>query len=167
MKGGYLDLANGVTNIRGVYMHTTVERFALTNGVKALVLTGRNGIPVNNIGQDYFGLSINADYDNWLIRSEMNYLERSSVKNTYTTQSYSGGYQSGDHTVMLTWSQFRERAKYWSDATERHTTKSLSYRWDFTKSQALKVQFDHVSDESKILFTGNANLLSASWQFLF
>ena len=44
---------------------------------------------------------------------------------------------------------------------------ALPYRWDFMPSQALKIQYDDIGDRSKFLFTGNARLLSASWNIVF
>lgn len=167
MVGGYLDVSNDIVTARGVYMHTVVERFAVVNGVRSLVMTGANGDFVNDVGQSFYGLSLNVDYKDWILRSELNYIDRPSVKNTYTAQSYSGGRKWGAHTVMLSWSQFRERAAYWPTGTEKHSTKSLSYRWDFTSSQAFKLQYDRIKDESKWLFTGNSDLLTASWQTVF
>ncbi|NRR32028.1 hypothetical protein HSX11_17785 [Oxalobacteraceae bacterium] len=167
MAGAYLDVSNDIFAVRGVYMHTVVERYSVSNGVRSLVMTGANGDFVNNVGQAFYGISLNMDYRNWIVRSELNYIDRPSVKNTYTAMSYSGGYKFGAHTALLSWSQFRERAAYWPNGTEKHSTTSLTYRWDFASSQALKVQYDRIKDESKFLFTGDANLLSASWQTVF
>ncbi|MBV6322009.1 hypothetical protein [Duganella violaceipulchra] len=167
MIGGYIDASNDIFSLRGVYMHTVVERYAVVNGVRSLVMTGQNGDFVNDVGQAFYGVSLNMDYKNWLLRSEINYINRPSVKNTYTAQSYSGGYKMDKHTFMISWSQFQERAAYWPDGTEKHDTTSLSYRWDYTTSQALKVQFDKINDKSKFQFTGDAKLLSASWQIVF
>lgn len=167
MVGGYIDASNDIFSLRGVYMHTIVERYSVVNGVRSLVMTGQNGDFVNDVGQAFYGVSLNMDYKNWLLRSEINYINRPSVKNTYTAQSYSGGYKMDKHTFMISWSQFQERAAYWPTGTEKHDTTSLSYRWDYTTSQALKVQFDKINDKSKFQFTGDANLLSASWQIVF
>lgn len=167
MIGAYVDVTNDIVTARAVYMHTSVDRFAVTNGVKSLVMTGQNGDFVNSVAQAFYGLTLNVDYENWIWRSELNYIDRPSVKNTYTAQSYSGGYQFGNHTVMLGVSQFQERAAYWPTGTEEHSTTFLSYRWDFAKSQALKIQYDKIKDKSGWQFTGNANLLSASWQAVF
>lgn len=167
MVGGYLDVSNDYLTMRAVYMHTVVERFAVNNGVRTLVMSDADGNPTNDVGQAFYGLSFNVDYKDWIVRSELNYINRPSVKNTFTAQSYSAGRKFDAHTFMLSWSQFRERAAYWPNGTERHTTKSLSYRWDFTGSQAIKVQFDRVKDESKFLFSGNADVLAVSWQTVF
>ncbi len=166
MLGAYVEGTNDIVTARAVYMHTTVNRFGLVNGSMTPVMHGENGI-VNGVGQDFYGFSLNADYNNWLLRTEVNYVDRPTVKNSYTAQSYSGGYQFGPHTVMLGWSQFRERSELWPDGVEFHTTKTLSYRWDYAKSQALKLQYDQIRDGSKWLFTGNADLLSGSVQFVF
>jgi hypothetical protein len=167
MIGGYVEATNDTISVRGIFMKTEVERFVFVDGVKTPVMGGPNDTTVNNVGQNFFGLAFNVDYEDWLIRTEMNYIDRPSVKNTYTTQSYSAGRQFGQHTVMLGWSQFRERSGVWPDGIEKHTTKSLSYRWDYAKSQAIKMQYDTIKDESKFLFTGNAHLLSASWNYTF
>lgn len=167
MIGGYVDATNDIITTRAVFMRTSVERFAVVNGVKSLSMTGENGDYVNDVGQLFYGLTLNVDYNNWIWRSELNYINRPSVKNTYTAQSYSGGYQFGNHTVTLGVSQFQERAAYWPTGTEEHSTTFVTYRWDFAKSQALKIQYDKIKDKSGWLFTGNAGLLSASWQALF
>ncbi|SHN32635.1 hypothetical protein SAMN05192549_107310 [Duganella sacchari] len=167
MIGAYLDASNDIFSVRGVYMHTVVERYSVINGTRSLVMTGANGDFVNDVGQAFYGISFNVDYKNWLVRSEINYINRPSVKNTYTAQSYSGGYKMDKHTFLLSWSQFQERSEYWPTGTEKHATTSLTYRWDFTSSQALKVQFDKIKDKSKFQFTGDANLLAASWQMVF
>lgn len=167
MIGAYVEATNDIVSVRGIFMKTEVERFKFVNGVRTVVMGGENGSVVNNVGQNFYGLAFNVDYEDWLLRTEMNYIDRPTVKNTYTAQSYSGGRQFGAHTVMLGWSQFRERSAIWPDYIEKHTTKSISYRWDFTKSQAVKMQYDSVKDESKFLFTGNAKVLSASWNYAF
>ena len=168
MVGAYIDATNNVIDARVVYMHTSVDRFAVApDGTKSLVMSGENGVLVNGVGQAFYGVSLNADYKNWIVRSELNLVDRPSVKNTYTAQMYSGGYQLDKHTLMLTWSQFQERAKYWPTGVEKHSTQTLSYRYDFAPSQSFKLQYDKIKDESGWLFSGNASLLSASWQFVF
>lgn len=167
MIGAYLDASNDIFSVRGVYMHTVVERYSVINGVRSPAMSGANGQLINDVGQAFYGLSFNIDYKNWLMRSEINYIDRPSVKNTFTAQSYSGGYKFDQHSLMLSWSQFAEHSDYWPTGTEKHHTTSLTYRWDFATSQALKVQYDKVKDKSKFQFTGDASLLSASWQMVF
>lgn len=168
MVGGYVELSDDIFNLRGVYMNTKVDRYAVAaDGTRSPAMSGEGGRPENSVGQAFYGLSLNADYHNWIVRTEMNYVNRPSVKNNYLAQSYSGGYQFGNHLVMLSWGKFRERAAYWPDGVEIHTTRSISYRWDFSKSQAFKLQLDSIKDETKFLFTGDARLLSAAWNIVF
>lgn len=163
MIGGYLEASNDSVMARVVYMHTTLERFNVIGGVKSPALY--NGL--NNIGQIFYGYSLNADYNNFLFRSEAYYNDRPDVQNYYHGQFYSGGYKFGSHTIMLTWSESRERAAFWPTGVEVHQTNSLSYRWDFAKSYAFKAQYDEVKDTSGWLFTGNAKLISTSLQTVF
>jgi hypothetical protein len=167
MLGGYMTATNDVVEVRAVFFRTDIDRFKYPGGVQTLVMSGEGGTPVNNVAQNFYGLSFNVDHEGWILRTEVNIIDRPSVQNTYFAQSYSLGHQFGAHTVMASWSQFRESAAYWPDGTEKHSTTSLSYRWDFTRSQALKLQYDVMKDESKWLFTGSPQLLSASWNIVF
>lgn len=166
MFGAYASATNDVVEVRGVFFRTDIDRYRYPGGVQTLVMGGANGL-VNGVTQNFYGISVNVDYESWLLRSELNVIDRPSVQNTYFAQAYSAGRQFGPHTVMVSWSQFRENAAYWPDGTEKHSTTSLSYRWDFAKNQALKLQYDVMKDESKWLFTGSPQLLSASWNVVF
>jgi len=166
MIGSYINVSNDIVTTRVEYMHAEVERYAIVNGTQSLAMSDSNGNPVNDVGQDFYGLAFNLDYDNWLLRNEVNFVNRPSVRDSYLTQAYSGGYQLGEHTLMLTWSRFAEHVDI-SRQPLKTATESLTYRWDFAKSQALKVQYDQVRDESYFEFVGNSNMVSASWQTVF
>lgn len=173
MAGVSVEAGNDIVSVRGIYMKNKVAREKLVDGTWQLVQWNPDGaggrVFVNNVPQDFYGLAINVDYEGWIWRSEINYIDRPKVKDTYIAQAFGLGKQFGNHTVMFTWSDFTEKApgrEGWSFA-ELHTTRSLSYRWDFAPSQAFKLQFDDITDNSRWLYTGNARLLAASWNIVF
>ena len=168
MTGLSVEGSNDIVTVRGIYMKTTVAREKLIGGKWGLVMSQQDGTLINDVGQDFYGVAINADYENWLWRSEINYINRPTVKDSYTAMAYSIGRQFNDaHTVMFTWSDMTERAPGRTNFAEKHSTMSVSYRWDLAPSQAIKVQYDHIKDRSDWLFTGTARLLAASWNFVF
>ncbi|MBV1776379.1 hypothetical protein KSF73_11720 [Burkholderiaceae bacterium DAT-1] len=156
--GGYLDISNDVYDFRAITMHNTVERYATFGGVTEL--------KVNNVAQSFYGLAFNVDTDSFIWRSEANYFTRPSVKDNYMSYLFSAGYHfTPEWSGYVSWSRFKER--FANDVSEIHVTTSATARWDFRKGQALKLQYDHLDDRSQYGFTGNANMLSMSWNVVF
>jgi hypothetical protein len=154
--GGYVDFSNDIFDVRLVTMRNTVDRYSTFGGNTDHV--------TNQVKQSFYGLAFNVDYEGFLLRTEMNYFNRPSVKDNYTSYLLGGGYKYQDVTGVLTWSRFKER---YANGPEIHTTRSATVRWDFHRNMALKLQYDDISDQSQFPFTGNAKLLSASWNMVF
>lgn len=147
--GGYVDFSNDYIGMRAVTMRNKVDRTQYVAGTAYPMLS--------DVVQTFFGLALNADWNNFILRSEMNQFERPQSQNIYKSYLVGGGYKFGQVTAMLTRSKFREIARDWEEV-ESHNTNSATLRWDFHKSAALKLQFDQVEDESKFnLITGNVN----------
>lgn len=117
------------------------------------------------------GASINVDYGNWLVRSEINRFSQRPDEPTKFVYDYAllgFGYKFGAFTPMVTYSQYMTAENTLVPQEGRRTT-YLSLRWDFAKNMALKVQYDDSRDRSKYAypFWGNSKLLSASLQGVF
>lgn len=147
--GAYVDFGNEYITARAVTMRNKVDRTQYVNGAANVLL--------QDVGQNFYGLALNADWKNFILRSEMNQFKRPVSANVYKSYLLGGGYKLGKFTAMLTRSKFREIARDWEEV-EAHNTNSASLRWDFHPSASLKLQFDKVEDESRFnLISGNRN----------
>jgi len=70
-------------------------------------------------------------------------------------------------TPMLTASDYRESTKF-PDTYDpsKWYTRTLSLRYDFGKSSAVKIQFDRLVDRGAVI-PGTAKLISASYDVVF
>ncbi|MFA9218796.1 MAG: hypothetical protein ACEQSK_17060, partial [Sphingomonadaceae bacterium] len=115
------------------------------------------------------GLSVNLDYRDWLLKSELDRYQQvdraRGINNVYHYALFGAGYQFGAWTPMLTYSRYRTVA----EPVEARNTRYLSLRWDFRKNTALKLQYDISHDQSRYPypFFGDARLLSVSLQGIF
>jgi hypothetical protein len=117
------------------------------------------------------GASLNVDYDNWLLRSELNEFSQrpnDPSKFVYDYALVGVGYKVGAFTPMVTYSQYMTAENNLVPQEGRRTW-YLSLRWDFMKNTALKFQLDDTKDRSKYPypFFGNSKLLSVSLQGTF
>lgn len=149
MTGGYIDLTWEWLNFRSVYMQNKVDRLVHDSTPPRVRL--------KDVKQNFKGVSANIDWKNISVRSEYNMFKRPSEENTYYAKLLGIGYQMGNWLPMITRTDFREKAGQWSDIEIHHTT-SFSLRWDFTRSAALKLQYDDFVDESKYFYYGNDNI---------
>jgi hypothetical protein len=115
------------------------------------------------------GISGNMDYKNWLVKAEVDRYEQvdlgKGLNNIYKYALIGVGYQFGEWTPMLTYSQYSTV----NEPTEGRKTQYLSLRWDFRKDTSLKLQYDISKDKSHYSypFFGDSKLLSISLQGIF
>ena len=115
------------------------------------------------------GLSVNMDYKNWLVKTEVDRYEQidagKGLNNVYKYALFGVGYQYGAWTPMYTFSRYRTITA----PTEGRNTQYLSLRWDVRKNMALKMQYDVSKDKSQYSypFFGDSKLLSVSLQGIF
>ena len=115
-----------------------------------------------------FGLALNADWDNWIVRTEFGSADRS--QQGYKAKLYLAtvGYRWGDFTLTGGMSAYRETTSYPDDYIPvRDQAQLLALRYDVRKGGALKLQFDKVKDAGSVPFAGSARVLSASYDFVF
>lgn len=126
--------------------------------------------------QRIYGLSISADYENWVGRAEFLAIDRKETYGGDHAQLLGVGYRLGKFLPMLTYANYRQTIdRNNSDGAapnsfEAHDTWAASVRYDLTTSSALKVQFDHWRDKSGAAYAppyGSTNLLSMSYDLVF
>ncbi len=166
-------------NILGGYVSATNEIFDF----RAMVMKYRDtdsysisGAPANGITNQFTrieGLSGNMDYNNWVVRAEIDRYQQKSlaleIDNVYKYSLLGVGYKIGDFTPMVTHSQYTTGAYYPGTYVEAQSTNSLVVRWDFMANTALKVQYDDNKDNSQYpyKFFGDSKLLSIALQGTF
>lgn len=138
------------------------------------------------IKQRIHGLAFNADYDDWLGRTEWIHITRPGLSFKDFAYIVAVGKRVGKWQGLIT------RSRYWGTAVvdqggdptalEGHATTSLTLRYDLSVSSALKVQLDFQRDQSGPNWGiandsnspsgvgkpyGNANLLSFTYDKVF
>lgn len=138
--GGYLDLNYEWLTVRAVYMTNKVDRLIYDESPPRQRLLDTK--------QNFWGVTVNVDVGNLIIRSEYNTFDRPSEGNTYVAYLAGIGYRFGDWLPMISYSSFEEEADEWPNEVEIHDTLMYSLRWDFTTSAALKIQYDVFTDDT-------------------
>lgn len=116
-------------DIRLTHMQYTNERYIGGEQVEWDGQTERDG--------KFYGLSVNIDWNNLVVLSEMNRLTlQDSDLDTYLVTV---GYRIKDFMPFVSYSDF-------DDSSEIHNTTSVGLRWDFHPSAAFKIQYDDVED---------------------
>jgi hypothetical protein len=127
--------------------------------------------------QQIYGLTLKADYLNWLLYSEFIYINHPGLTYTDFAQNIGTGYRFGKWLPMITWGQYRGSVvtvgvlpNAPSSVPNSQQTTSLSLRYDLTTSSDLKVEFDSTTDHSDPGFTplyGDSNLLTLAYDRMF
>lgn len=122
---------------------------------------------INDIEQQFLGVSVNFTFDSLLILSEFNNYRQPENDVEYNAYLISFGYQIGDLTPHITRSSFRQEITALGN-DERHYTTSVGLRWDVVDNIAVKVQYDNVVDEGVIVpVKGDSSSISLAVDFVF
>lgn len=137
------------------------------------------------IKQQIYGITVNVDYDNWLLRSEAIQIDHPNAPTGWGWKDLAyivgGGYRYGKWQPLITWSRYKSVARNGADPTgqEGHYTVALTLRYDLTTSSAVKVQLDDQHDKSGPNYApnyngaanspayGNARLLTMTYDMVF
>ncbi|TXH41708.1 MAG: porin [Burkholderiaceae bacterium] len=157
--GGYVEAGFDWGSIRAVVMENKVDRWLGEGG------TYRNN--KDGVKQQFYGLTVNIDKNDWVLRTEFNRFVRPDPRDVYSVYFVGAGYRFGDFLPMLTYSSFKENFPSDTSANENHRTVSASLRWDFRPNTALKVQYDIFKDRSAFPFVGNSKALAVSLDYVF
>ncbi|MEC5162610.1 MULTISPECIES: hypothetical protein [unclassified Janthinobacterium] len=153
---------NGVFDARAMLMHYNGSTWQDNpDGSRASIIDDQS--------TRIMGLSVNMDYRNWLVKTEVDRYEQidagKGLNNVYKYALFGVGYQYGAWTPMYTFSRYRTITQ----PIEGRNTQYLSLRWDVRKNMALKLQYDVSKDRSQYSypFFGDSKLLSVSLQGIF
>jgi hypothetical protein len=120
--------------------------------------------------QDFFGLALNGDWDEWQLRSEFGKVRRMNAVG-YDASFYliTLGRQFGAFTLTGGLSAYRETTRF---APEDYVPvklqgASLTLRYDVHKGGAVKLQIERVRDRGVETFSGNARVLSLAYDLVF
>lgn len=164
--GASLGLSNEYVEIRGVYMQNRVD-IDLQQEDGSFEPASAGTLTYRNAPQRLYGLSVNADYENWLLKSEVNVVTRDEGFSAPSAM-LAAGYRWGDFTAMFSSAIYREKQAAGNPRPTRFGTNSAVVRWDFHRSAALKLQYDVERDMSEPgVFLGNSRLLSVSVSTVF
>lgn len=129
----------------------------------------------DNGGQSFYSVAAMIDKDDWLIRSELSYVDRPGADEEDWAAMLGVGYRFGKWLPMVTWGRFQ--GNYIDPATpdERWYALMLSLRYDLSDSSAIKVQYDIFHDKSDAGITGyntserygNSRMLTIAYDMVF
>ncbi|MEW5681416.1 MAG: hypothetical protein AB1780_03475 [Pseudomonadota bacterium] len=122
--------------------------------------------------QTVVGLSLNADFGDWFVLSEMNVNKREDKADSLTIRSpatmLAVGYRTGNWTPFVSWSRFWDKSNNLDlYEPERFTDTSFTLRYDLGASSAIKAQINRLQDKSLYDFVGDTTVFAMSYDFIF
>lgn len=132
--GGVVSFNRDWLDIRLTYMTYVNQRYRTSNGVEVPELWDGS----NERRGKFAGISVNIDYNNIVLLTELNQLDLDGDK--FDTYMVSLGYRINSFTPYISYADFD------SDG-EVHSTTSVGFRYDFHSSAAFKLQYDDVQDD--------------------
>ncbi|MDD4963931.1 MAG: hypothetical protein PHI11_08455 [Gallionella sp.] len=112
--------------------------------------------------QHIYSASLNADNQQWVVRTEFMYIDRRASYGEDFSQSYSLGYHLGHWLPMISFHNYYQ-ALLAPDAllSEAHSTTSILLRYDISPVSAVKLQFDRWQNKADpAFFTANPNAVT-------
>lgn len=176
--GGNLTLSKDWFETRVVYIQSNTQDQAVSNTFDFANMTyDLPPAPAPIAKQMIYGLTIKADYLNWLIYTEFIHINHPGLTYKDFAQNVAVGYRYGKWLPMVTWGHFRGTVV--TDGAlpgappsiaNSQQTYSLSLRYDLTTSSDLKLQYDMTNDHNDPGFApryGSSNLLTFAYDFVF
>lgn len=165
------------TSIRGLDIEITKEWLS----ARLIYMTSKNSTterPDSNAfyspmtDQTVLGLSLNGDFGDWFILSEMNLNKREDKADNLTVRSPASmlgvGYRLGKWTPFVSWSRFWDKSNDLElYEPERFIDKSITLRYDLSSSGSIKAQINRLSDRSLYNFVGDTTVAALSYDFIF
>ena len=155
-----------MTGIVGTMSNHWLEvRFTHMQGLIDRKISGVSVI--NDVEQQFLGMSVNLTFNNLLILSEFNNYRQPDNDVEYNAYLLSLGYQIGELTPHITRSGFKQEINALGNDEQHHTT-SVGLRWDVVDNIAVKVQYDNVVDNGVIVpVKGDSKSVSFAVDFVF
>lgn len=181
--GGDLTLQKDWLEVRFVHLQSKTQTKIVKKGTWDPTTQTYDGAldddwwPQPAFKQRIYGMAVNVDYGNWLVRSELIRIDRPGQGFRDFASIVGVGYRWGKWQPMITHSRYwgeavRDRFGNPADssALEGHYTVALSLRYDLTTSSAIKLQYDRQNDQSGRNWSpnyGNSRLLTATYDMVF
>lgn len=174
--GGDLSLSKDWLETRVVYIQSNTQDQAVTNTWNSTTLAYDQAPKLAPVAkQQIYGLTLRADYQNWLLHNEFIYINHPGLTYKDFAQIVSVGYRHGKWLPMATWGHYRGTVVAGLPTAPASTansqqTASLSLRYDLTTSSDLKLQYDSTTDHSAPGFTpnyGSSRLLTLAYDKVF
>ena len=172
--GGDLTLAKDWLETRFVYIQSNTQDINVNGAWNYATLTydpPTGSAPVAK--QKIYGLTIKADYRNWLLYGEFIHINHPGLTYKDFAQIVAAGYRHGKWLPMVTWGHYRgtvvtEGVLPGAPASTANSqqTITLSLRYDLTTSSDLKLQYDSTTDSSDPGFNpkyGSSRLLTFAY----
>jgi hypothetical protein len=102
----------------------------------------------DNGGQSFYSVAAMADYENWVVRSELSYVDRPTGDERDWAAMLGVGYRFGKWLPMITYGKYHGNYIDPTTPDERWWALMLSLRYDLSSSSALKIQYDMFHDQS-------------------
>lgn len=160
IMGGYLDLSNDIIDFRLIYQRNKISEYTFDGGPTPTQV-------FFDAPQQIIGAAFNVDYGNWILRSEFSMFQRHTLGYVSHASIVGGGYRFGNFTGLLSYSRYHESTSPIYTQPQRDNTRTVTIRWDFHPSMALKLQYDNFRDRSEFPFAGNSNLVTVSYVTVF
>lgn len=178
IAGGNLSLSNDWLETRAVYLQSDTQDVNLNGVWNYATLTYDPPAGAGPIAkQKIYGLTVKADYENWLLFNEFIHIDHPGLTYRDFAQIVSVGYRLGQWIPMATWGHYRGTVVATgvlpgapASIANSQQTITLSLRYDLTTSSDLKLQYDHTSDHSAPGFNpryGSSHLLTLAYDLMF
>lgn len=163
IMGADLELTRNWLTLRFNYITSKVQQWDHTDGSR---VTPDPSSDKTAERQHIYGVAMNIDYNNWLMRSEYSVFDRSSYSYRSRAFMVSAGYRVGDFIPSVTYSRYGEHNSHSPDI-QRDEGLALTVRYDINDTSDIKVQFDRFRDRSTYDFVGHAKQITVSYDTVF
>lgn len=160
----YIQSTTKAENLTGIW-NANQQTYVPTTDPALLGLVSRQRI---------YGAAFNADVDDWMVRSEFLYIDRTSATFKDSAELVALGRRFGKWQLFGTVSHYGSIAVVSAGGDpqnqENHTNRSITLRYDLTPTSDIKLQLDSQQGNSGALYSpnyGDAQLLTAAYDRVF
>ncbi len=162
IAGGSVEISRDWFTARLTYTQSKFQEVDHDSGQPMPLATG-----ANTGTQNFYGLALIADYDDWVGRAELAGANRRGEGEDLHYFYVNAGRRFGKFTPMLQFSEDHETTTVAPIYRWVNRTASVAVRYEVNKSSDLKLQVDRDMESRGAPFTGSANVVSMSYDFVF